>query len=71
MRLYDLLVVISKWELVTIRVAYEPIPIYEQEVCVRALRTLTAYYDCIVTNVFIYIDHYGCSVIKITIKEED
>lgn len=71
MRLYDLLNVINRWDLVTIKLAYEPGPIFEQEACVRALRTLVRYHDCIVQEVFTYVDHYGGSVIKIIITEED
>lgn len=71
MRLYDLLDVINSWDLVTIRMAYEREPLVEEEACVRALRTLTRYHDCIVQEVFTYPYHNVTSVITIIITEED
>lgn len=71
MRLYDLLDVINSWELVTIRMAYERKLIIEEKTCVRALRTLTKYYDCIVREVFTYPYNHDTSVITIIITEED
>ena len=71
MRLYELLDVVNRWELVTIRMVYEREPIIEEESCVRALRTLTKYYDCIVREVFTYPYRNITSVITIIITEED
>lgn len=71
MRLYDLLDVINRWELVTIRMVYERELIIEEETSVRALRTLTRYYDCIVQEVFTYLNDRGMLIITIIITEED
>ena len=71
MRLYDLLDVINSWELVTIRMVYEREMIIEEKTSVRALRTLSRYYDCIVQEVFTYPYNHDTSVITIIITEED